>query len=236
MAAASPASVLPEAGVPEIPDLVECLARARSNQDQTRIAAQGLQRLLHARVAVSAGGTFRAELRDVVASAVLVPRSHHAPRPEPLGRPGPPGWPSVAASLLISAGPRHRTPRYLLWRADPFNANDIQAADGIALTLIALHLRWETTEGTVPLRTLPQPAPEVGELGLTARETVILEHLAQGLSAEAIAMVAGISPRTVRKHLQHVYAKLGAHDRLVAVEAARAAGLLRSGRGDLVRR
>lgn len=235
MAAASLASALPESSAPEIPELVEGLARARSNQDQTRIAAQGLQRLLHARVAVSTGGSFRAELRERVASAVLVPRSHHPPRPDPAGR-GTLGWPGAAGALLISAGPRHRTPRYLLWRADPFNANDIQAADGIALTLIALHLRWEATEGTLRMRALPQAAPELCALVLTARENVILEHLAQGLSAEAIALLAGISPRTVRKHLQHVYAKLGAHDRLVAVEAARAAGLLRGGHGDLVRR
>jgi DNA-binding CsgD family transcriptional regulator len=229
-------SALPDSSAPEISDLVEGLARARSNQDQTRLAGQGLQRLLHARVSVSTGGTFRAELRELVASAVLVPRSHHPPRADPGDRPGPLGWPGAAGSLLISAGRRHRTPCYLLWRAPPFNASEIEAADGIALTLIALHVRWEATEGPMGVRGTPQPVTEPCGLGLTWRETGVLEHLAEGLSAEAIGNLEGISPRTVRKHLQHVYAKLGAHDRLVAVEAARAAGLLRGARGDLVRR
>jgi DNA-binding CsgD family transcriptional regulator len=236
MASAGPSSALPDSSASEISDLVEGLARARSNQDQTRLAGQGLQRLLRARVSVSTGGTFRAELRELVASAVLVPRSHHPPRAEPADRPGPTGSPGTAGSLLISAGGRHRTPCYLLWRAHPFNASEIEAADGIALTLIALHVRWEATEGPRRMNATPQSVTEPCGPVLTRRETVILEHLAEGLSAEAIGNLTGISPRTVRKHLQHVYAKLGAHDRLVAVEVARAAGLLGGGHGDPVRR
>lgn len=233
MAATSLVNLLSESGAADLPKLVEELAHARSNADQTRIAARGLQRLLHAKVSVSAGGTFRPELRQLVGSAVLVPSTHHRETTsvrEPRLTAGP------TRSLLISAGPRHRVPRYLLWRPEPFDAGDIRTAEGMALMVIALHLRWESDAGA-PRRSVDQPkTPEPSALGLTGRETIILEHLARGLSAEGIAAATGISPRTVRKHLQHVYAKLGAHDRLVAVEAARAAGLLRSGRSDLVSR
>ena len=102
--------------------------------------------------------------------------------------------------------------------------------------MIALHLRWAATEEPSPVRAVPEPAAEPCGLVLTKRETLILEHLAEGLSADAIGSVVGISPRTVRKHLQHVYAKLGAHDRMVAVDTARAAGLLGDRRRDLVPR
>jgi DNA-binding NarL/FixJ family response regulator len=47
-----------------------------------------------------------------------------------------------------------------------------------------------------------------------------------GLTAEGIARRLGTSPRTVHKHLEHVYRKLGVTDRLGAFRAAQAAGLL----------
>jgi DNA-binding CsgD family transcriptional regulator len=61
---------------------------------------------------------------------------------------------------------------------------------------------------------------------LTAREGDILDLLASGLTATAIGHVCRISPATVRKHLEHIYAKLGCSDRLLAVERARRLGLL----------
>ena len=45
-------------------------------------------------------------------------------------------------------------------------------------------------------------------------------------TAEAIARALGMSPRTVHKHLQRLYAALDVHDRLGAVDRARALGLL----------
>ena len=61
---------------------------------------------------------------------------------------------------------------------------------------------------------------------LTARETAVLHLLMSGLTAEGIARRLGTSPRTVHKHLEHVYRKLGVTDRLSAFRAAQAAGLL----------
>ncbi len=50
--------------------------------------------------------------------------------------------------------------------------------------------------------------------------------LERGRTAEAIAHDLGISPRTVHKHLENLYRKLGVGDRLRAVAVAREAGLL----------
>lgn len=67
--------------------------------------------------------------------------------------------------------------------------------------------------------------PAVSGAPLTSRESTILALLALGLSARQIAVATRISPRTVTKHLEHVYAKLGVHDRLQAARAAERLGL-----------
>ncbi len=54
----------------------------------------------------------------------------------------------------------------------------------------------------------------------------MLTLLGSGLTAQAIARRLDTSPRTVHKHLEHLYRKLGVRDRLMAVQRARDAGLL----------
>ena len=58
-------------------------------------------------------------------------------------------------------------------------------------------------------------------LSITARERQILQQVADGLTADEIGSLLRISPRTVRKHLENAYGKLGQHDRLRAVRLAR---------------
>lgn len=70
------------------------------------------------------------------------------------------------------------------------------------------------------------------DLRLTPRQLAVLGLLVEGLTAAAIGHRLGISERTVHKHLEHLYARLGAHDRLTAVLRARDEGLLPpAGRG-----
>ncbi|MCC2591955.1 helix-turn-helix transcriptional regulator [Tessaracoccus sp. OS52] len=61
---------------------------------------------------------------------------------------------------------------------------------------------------------------------LTPRERVVLLLISQGRTAEGIAARLAISPRTVHKHQENLYRKLGAADRLSAVLAAQRRGLL----------
>lgn len=69
-------------------------------------------------------------------------------------------------------------------------------------------------------------APPDGDGGLTPREIAVLVLLSQGLTAAAIASRLATSERTVHKHLEHIYRKLGVNDRLMAFQIAREAGLL----------
>jgi DNA-binding CsgD family transcriptional regulator len=72
---------------------------------------------------------------------------------------------------------------------------------------------------------LPARRP-TGEPLLTGRELAVLTLLAEGLTAAAIGRRLGITPRTVTKHLEHLYAKLDVTNRVTAVVVAQRTGLL----------
>lgn len=63
-------------------------------------------------------------------------------------------------------------------------------------------------------------------LGVTARERDVLDLLGAGATAAGIGAQLGIAPRTVYKHEQNVYRKLGVTDALNCVLRARRLGLL----------
>jgi DNA-binding CsgD family transcriptional regulator len=62
--------------------------------------------------------------------------------------------------------------------------------------------------------------PTVGADVLTPRERAVLAHVANGRTNGEVAHLLGISPLTVRKHLENVYEKLDVHTRTAAVAAA----------------
>ena len=73
----------------------------------------------------------------------------------------------------------------------------------------------------------PGVAPEAGSVPvLTRREAHVLRLMAAGLTNPAIAVELGLDRTTVRHHVAHLSAKLGAHSKLEAVVRARRAGLL----------
>ncbi len=57
-------------------------------------------------------------------------------------------------------------------------------------------------------------------LGLTAREAEVLYWIAQGKSNPDIAMIIGANVRTVHKHVEHIFQKLGLETRNAAMLAA----------------
>ncbi len=69
-----------------------------------------------------------------------------------------------------------------------------------------LYLREEIADETAPLDELP----------LTPREREVLHWVAAGKSDAQIAAILGASPRTVQKHLEHIYEKLGVESRTAA--------------------
>jgi DNA-binding NarL/FixJ family response regulator len=55
---------------------------------------------------------------------------------------------------------------------------------------------------------------------LTPRETEILQLMAQGLPTDEIAAQLGVSPYTLRTHVQNILTKLGVHSKLEALAFA----------------
>jgi len=68
------------------------------------------------------------------------------------------------------------------------------------------------------------PLPDVPPVGLTPREGDVMHWLSRGKTDAEIAALLSISPRTVHKHLEHVYVKLGVETRTAAVMRALAMG------------
>jgi DNA-binding NarL/FixJ family response regulator len=67
------------------------------------------------------------------------------------------------------------------------------------------------------------PAEFSSELGLTSREGEVLSWLSKGKTNRDIAQILGLSPRTVDKHLEQIYAKLGVENRTAAAAIATSA-------------
>lgn len=71
----------------------------------------------------------------------------------------------------------------------------------------------------------PTTIAPAGFEDLTPAERRVLDCIAAGLNNAQIADRLGISPKTVRNHINHVFDKLDLHDRSKVIVRAREAGL-----------
>jgi DNA-binding CsgD family transcriptional regulator len=97
--------------------------------------------------------------------------------------------------------PRHRTPHAAFFLSE---IHDVRASE------------FATAQG--------EPAPVLDEL--SAAKLRVVRYLPSNLKGPEIAAELFVSANTVRTHLRHIYAKLGAHGRAEAVGRARELGLL----------
>lgn len=96
-----------------------------------------------------------------------------------------------------------------------------QGPAGAALAIEMTDLPGEANTPTPPHRELAWAGKP-----LTRSETRVLQYLPSHLAVPEIAAELCLSANTVRTHMQHLYRKLGAHNRHEAVQRARAIGLL----------
>jgi len=64
------------------------------------------------------------------------------------------------------------------------------------------------------------PAEFSSELGLTTREGEVLQWLSKGKTTATSPQILVLSPRTVDKHLEQIYSKLGVENRTAAAAIA----------------
>jgi len=84
--------------------------------------------------------------------------------------------------------------------------------------LADLHRRARDPDGA----TTPADASDEQQASLTAREREILHRVAKGQTNAQIAVELWIAPGTVKKHLEHVYEKVGVAGRAAAATFAQA--------------
>ena len=84
------------------------------------------------------------------------------------------------------------------------------------------HWRRLTPPGTAP----GTPQERAADCSLTPSETAVLLLLTDALTAAAIGRRLGISSRTVHKHIENIYRKLGTRDRISTVLRAQQLGLV----------
>lgn len=101
------------------------------------------------------------------------------------------------------------------------------SADELAQAIRAAHmgqatLAPEATQALVAVVTRP---PALGH-DLTERELDVLHWIVTGLNNTQIATHLGVSPATIKSHVSHILAKLGASSRVEAVALAMRHGLV----------
>lgn len=78
-----------------------------------------------------------------------------------------------------------------------------------------------TRAGAEPVANRAQPLPRTPQTTqLTPREVEVLQWIACGKTDADVAALLGLSPRTVHKHLEHIYLKLGVETRTAAAMRA----------------
>ena len=113
-------------------------------------------------------------------------------------------------------------------RIDHAMALPIYVRDGVLVSFVLNRTRRDFTDRERALLDVLRPHlarvyQRLNRLGgLTAREAEVLRWVAAGKSDAQIAAILRISARTVQKHLQHSYEKLGVESRTAA--AMRASG------------
>lgn len=107
----------------------------------------------------------------------------------------------------------------------PINTEEVLAR--VASHLRTARILQAARQASKPVRINLDDAPAQQRLGerfhLTEREVQVLRWVACGKTNRDIGDILGLSPRTVNKHLEHVYVKLGVETRTAAASVALAA-------------
>lgn len=115
---------------------------------------------------------------------------------------------------------QHRLPASLLRWLDCGDAGSPTfslLADGQRLSFARLGPRRLLVQR---IETVPEPETLARLLNITAREADVLYWIVLGKTNPEIASVLEMSPRTVNKHLEHIFTKLGVETRTAAATVA----------------
>lgn len=181
--------------------IAEVVARVRSHAGKARLARSAREAVLASAVPMCAAGP-DGRLLWANASATALLRAH--------------GWASAAAGAPLPPAWREAFQRLGAAAQDgQAGADGGDRVDGLG----GLRLRRLTGAGTTVV-VVEVSRGETAGPALTAREAEVMIWVARGKTNRDVAEILGMSPRTVNKHLEHIYEKLGVETRTAAVAAA----------------
>ena len=123
--------------------------------------------------------------------------------------------------FLTARGERHEQRAGMNLGADDYLCKPVDADDLLAAVRARLRRRRENHDAT-----MAEAGPDFSTceplhaLGLTARESEVLLWVAQGKSNADVATILGMSEKTVKIHLGHVFDKLNVETRTTAAMLA----------------
>lgn len=143
-------------------------------------------------------------------------------------------WQTVLSRKLLgdyfACGEKETPPRLLEWiaqaiaaRHDGREPNALLVADGNRRLLASFHDQTGDEEWLVVLREENDASAIeslIAAFRLTQREAEVLYWVTLGKTNKDIGDILGSSPRTVNKHLEHVFEKLGVETRTAAANLA----------------
>jgi LuxR family maltose regulon positive regulatory protein len=203
-------------GPPRYEDLPVHLAGARLAIARARVGASaaGLPAALDTLTHLEAEAAVQGRLGDRVACLALLARGHQAAGARDLAQ-------AALAEALRLAEPEGFVRSFL--DEGPAMDNLLRAAGGPAAAY-AHHLR--AASAATPGRRAARARAGRGPVALSERERAVLHLLAEGRSIDKVAEYLVISAHTARSYVRGLYTKLGAVNRLQAIENARRRRLL----------
>lgn len=125
------------------------------------------------------------------------------------------GKSGVTDAMSIPFGSDGETARVIICRdSQGFSDGEVETAQLLQPVLTGCLRQSRVME---QLRSDPLSEEAMRDRGLTARESQIFCRLAAGKTSQAVGQELSISVRTVEKHVQNIYARIGARNRSEAI-------------------
>jgi len=133
----------------------------------------------------------------------------------------------IEHQLAIPLPPSVQGPRwFVLGRPDAYSAELMRLSRHVQKLIAGLDRQAAALRQWQLRAAHPDAVAVASDVRLTPRELSVLTLVADGLTAAAVARRLLVAERTVHKHLERAYAKLGVSDRVSAVLRAQRLGIL----------
>jgi DNA-binding NarL/FixJ family response regulator len=127
---------------------------------------------------------------------------------------------SIPFIFLTARGEREDVRAGMVHGADDYLTKPVKVDELVAAVRTRLSRRREVLSGEGGGTRRPGSPSELLGLGVSEREAEVLYWLIEGKGNADIASILGIAPSTVKKHLEHIFEKLGVENRTAAIMTA----------------